>query len=142
MLRSHRIPCSCVPAPLFHISPPCYTLRTSIAPPLQCCFKVCSCAHSLFPVRLLAAFPPLLTDPLSRLADFTHMLSASCFLLHLALPLRLTSLRFASLGFAVLAKLSQAPNVIKTGYRTSRVWMWSSENGRQGGVDQPSQEWY
>jgi hypothetical protein len=32
--------------------------------------------------------------------------------------------------------------MIKTGYRTSRVWIWSSENGHQGGVDQPSQEWY
>ncbi|KAJ7905211.1 hypothetical protein B0H13DRAFT_2334156 [Mycena leptocephala] len=57
--------------------------------------------------------------------------------LRLALPLHLTSLRFAS-----PAKPSQAPNVIKTGYRTSRVWIWSSENGCQGGVDQPSQEGY
>jgi hypothetical protein len=46
------------------------------------------------------------------------------------------------LCFASPAKPSQAPNMIKTGYRMSRVWIWSSENGRQGGVGQPSQEWY
>ncbi|KAJ7821040.1 hypothetical protein B0H13DRAFT_2377583 [Mycena leptocephala] len=153
-LRSHRIPCSCIPAPLFHISLPRYTLRTSIAPPLQHRFKLRSRARSLLPgsaCRLYACIPsppPFclapLAVPLSRLADFARALP-----LHVALPLRLVlplhlalSLRLASLPLTSLAKLSQALNVIKTGYRTSRVWIWSSENGHRGGVDQPSPEWY
>jgi hypothetical protein len=71
-----------------------------------------SAARSLFPACMHSLFPTSASS------------STSSFLLHLALPLRLAS----------PAKLSQAPNMIKTGYRTSRVWIWSSKNGRQRGV--------
>ncbi|KAJ7858426.1 hypothetical protein B0H13DRAFT_2356479 [Mycena leptocephala] len=86
-------------------------------------------------------------------------LAALCFLLCLALPLRLVlpppprastppraspppRLTSASPPSASppSASPSQALNAIKTGYRTSRVWIWSSKNGRQGGVGQSSQE--
>jgi hypothetical protein len=100
--------------------------------------------HLAFPVHLLAA---------------SHFLLRLVLLLRLALPLRLglpsasgspppraplrlASLRFAALSFTSPTKPSQAPNAIKTGYRTSRVWIWSSKNGCQGGVGQPSQECY
>jgi hypothetical protein len=223
-LHSQRIPCSCVPTPLFHISPLRYTLRTLIAPTIpQHRFKVRLHAHSLFPfarasarclstlhrslypfahapTRCLSALrrlfvslcpcaclPPFHLVPLacipSPACPFAAFLpcaahcfpcpasptslvrslprasssasrfpSALCFpsasLTSLARSLPRAPLRLAfpspspHLRLASPAKPSQAPNMIKTGYRMSRVWIWSSENGRQGGVDQPSQEWY
>ncbi|KAJ7801149.1 hypothetical protein B0H13DRAFT_2390129 [Mycena leptocephala] len=80
-----------------------------------------SAARSLFPAR-------------------SHPLAVSCaqhFLLRLALPpppraspsASRFPLRLASLHFASPAKLSQAPNTTKTGYRMSRVRIWSSKNG-------------
>ncbi|KAJ7835769.1 hypothetical protein B0H13DRAFT_2369150 [Mycena leptocephala] len=104
MLRSHRILCSCVPAPLFRISPLRYTFALPFAPRLLVClparphfrFPVCSlaaippltvsrtptrrfsAAHSLFPTHPLAAFP------LRSLFPFP--LRARCFL-HTPSPL-------------------------------------------------------
>ncbi|KAJ7932881.1 hypothetical protein B0H13DRAFT_2515402 [Mycena leptocephala] len=104
----------------------------------HCALAVSRHDRSLFPARPFAALP-LAVSRAPRLA-------ASHFLLRLALPLRLTlpsasrspppraHLHLASPGFASPAKPSQAPNAIKTGYRMSRVWIWSSKNGRQGGV--------
>ncbi|KAJ7808359.1 hypothetical protein B0H13DRAFT_2385881 [Mycena leptocephala] len=102
-----------------------------------------SAARSLVPARPLAVFRT--STPARRLPRVRSPPRASP-------PPRLTSLRFASLvfaslgfaalGFASPAKPSQAPNAIKTGYRTSRVWIWGSKNGRQGGVGQSSQKWY
>ncbi|KAJ7856411.1 hypothetical protein B0H13DRAFT_2357398 [Mycena leptocephala] len=243
MLRSHRIPCSCVPAPvflrrcytlalpfarpraLFRISPLHYTFARPLTVRTTTCFPhaharshfhwalavprthcalplAVSCmrtpvrisavrlllpaqpltahARSLFPARPRPlTFPlhaccsvrslrtPARSRPLAfplRARCFPHACSlfptrhfllrlalpppprasssASRFLLRLALPLRFASLGFAALGFASLAKPSQVPKAIKTGYRMSRVWIWSSKNGRQGGVGQPSQERY
>jgi hypothetical protein len=51
-------------------------------------------------------------------------------------------LRFALLSLASPVKLSQALDIVTIGYRMSRVWIWSSENGRQGGVGQPSRKGY
>ncbi|KAJ7881968.1 hypothetical protein B0H13DRAFT_2344899 [Mycena leptocephala] len=123
-------PCACLPP--FHLVP------LACIPSHACPFALSALCCSLF--------------PLPRLADFARALSASrfllpsCFLLHLALPLRLmlsasltslarspprAPLRLAlpsaspHLCLASPAKPSQAPNMIKT-----------------GGIGQPSQEWY
>jgi hypothetical protein len=189
MLRSHRIPCSRVPAPPFVFlrcaTPSHFHLHERPSHGYSI-----SAAHSLFTARPLAVFrtpaparistahslfpacPRLLAFPLQRPLAISRTparisTARSLFPAHphpLAFPLRRPlavsrkparrfprarslprasspASRFPSAS-PRLASPSQALNTIKTGYRTSRVWIWSSKNGRQRGVGQPSQEGY
>ncbi|KAJ7884888.1 hypothetical protein B0H13DRAFT_2343454 [Mycena leptocephala] len=152
MLRSHRILCSCVPAPFFvflhHATPSHFHLHDRHSPPFRCFpharslsarpLAVCMTtrfphARSLFPARpRLLAVSRTLTP--ARISTARSLFPARPLIVSCALaisraspPPRLTSLRFTSLHFASPAKPSQAPNTIKTGYRTGRVWIWSSK---------------
>ncbi|KAJ7838309.1 hypothetical protein B0H13DRAFT_2367573 [Mycena leptocephala] len=90
--------------------------------PARCFPHAHACSRFPAPARCLALPPPPRAS-----SSASRFPSASA-------PFRLASLRLAG-------KAEPGAND-KTGYRTSRVWIWSSKNGRQGGVGQPSQEWY
>jgi hypothetical protein len=92
------------------------------------------------PVRCLMPPPPPRASPLPRASPPPR--APLCLASLRFASLHFASLPFASLGFGSPVKPSQVPNAIRTGYRMSRVWIWSSKNGRQGGIGQPSQEWY
>ncbi|KAJ7892002.1 hypothetical protein B0H13DRAFT_2340306 [Mycena leptocephala] len=143
-LLRHSHPAS----PTFVFPPLCFAIALRIAPALHHARVLRRFAPCLAPTLLCHALPRRLCS--HSIAPPRASSTASCFPSTLRFPstsphLCLASLHFTSLNFTLLglpAKPSQAPNVMKTGYRTSRVWIWSSENGRQGGIGQPSQEGY
>jgi hypothetical protein len=124
-------PFACIPSPT-HPLAAFLLLAVSRTPT-----RLSALHHSLFPCP--TSLTSLTRSPPRASSSASHLPSALCFP---SASLDFTWLGLAALSFASPAKPSQAPNVIKTGYRMSMVWIWSSENGRQGGIGQPSQEWY
>ncbi|KAJ7817724.1 hypothetical protein B0H13DRAFT_2379472 [Mycena leptocephala] len=132
-----------------------FLLRLALPPPpprassSTSCFPSTSRFPSASPHLCLASlhfpsalrFPSASRSPLPRLTSASPPSASPCSApLPLALPLRLALP--SALPHLHLASLSFAPNMVTIGYRMSRVWIWSPENGRQGGVGQPSREGY
>ncbi|KAJ7855381.1 hypothetical protein B0H13DRAFT_2357898 [Mycena leptocephala] len=132
MLRSHRILCSCVPAPLFRISPPRYTFALPFAPPPLAaflpvclypfalaafplaCYFLCACSpqfrRSLFPTRISAARSLFPAHLLAAIPSLAISCAISACLLFPARPLAaITLLAVSCTHFRCTLAVSCAP---------------------------------